>query len=724
MKKVYFYLGIVLTACLSSCKDDSLDNGVKNPVQTGDEILFGSSLSDNANMIETRTVYGDRTSTGVPVEWVTGDEISIFCPQASQPANKLVYYNVTPDETDASTAAKVEVNFDVSEMGLQWGSSDEHRFYGFYPASAVKEMIENEPNVTTDGSILAHLPVEQDVTEWRYDKAGMTSSSDQTAHIPTYFGLPNMDLAYMYAYTAVDKDTISKDKPINLQFHNLLTVLDITIPGPENADSVVVTAINVDDVSGTNLALTGDFYCYMRDYDGHKTGECEPVEDLSKVNNRIAISTYNPATKRFISLKKGEQINVKAYIIPHTGESIDKQQLQVSVVPLNGVPKRKKLVTSDIKSGKINRVRLPHLEPGTETNYWMSNLDPNVYFTELSIPGSHQSVGTEPERHNLLLTYDQYQNKTLQEQFNDGVRAFHFQTTYNDNIKVFACGKTYNELYTYLQELGKILNGMPADKKDFVVVNIGFKSNGSAGDENEWYNTLANQLNNNSNYTALPIYKDGIDANTTIGQLARKIVLRIDRQGTTNVPALISDQPNTDKAPAEKDMYWGSTNNGRVLTMYAQDATSIDNGLNDRGELPSMQTKLDYMKTIFSESVNKYKSNDAHDYLYYMNIGGFYCNSISIDSEGGNVIEYTEDITPQIIDYIQMRGQDATLGLVMMNFADKQVGSGADYGCDALIQTIINNNFTFALRKKTSGVNTTTYNASYNRGGNAIGWDE
>lgn len=724
MKKVYFYLGIVLTACLSSCKDDSLDNGVKNPVQTGDEILFGSSLSDNANMIETRTVYGDRTSTGVPVEWVTGDEISIFCPQASQPANKLVYYNVTPDETDASTAAKVEVNFDVSEMGLQWGSSDEHRFYGFYPASAVKEMIENEPNVTTDGSILAHLPVEQDVTEWRYDKAGMTSSSDQTAHIPTYFGLPNMDLAYMYAYTAVDKDTISKDKPINLQFHNLLTVLDITIPGPENADSVVVTAINVDDVSGTNLALTGDFYCYMRDYDGHKTGECEPVEDLSKVNNRIAISTYNPATKRFISLKKGEQINVKAYIIPHTGESIDKQQLQVSVVPLNGVPKRKKLVTSDIKSGKINRVRLPHLEPGTETNYWMSNLDPNVYFTELSIPGSHQSVGTEPERHNLFLTYDQYQNKTLQEQFNDGVRAFHFQTTYNDNIKVFACGKTYNELYTYLQELGKILNGMPADKKDFVVVNIGFKSNGSAGDENEWYNTLANQLNNNSNYTALPIYKDGIDANTTIGQLARKIVLRIDRQGTTNVPALISDQPNTDKAPAEKDMYWGSTNNGRVLTMYAQDATSIDNGLNDRGELPSMQTKLDYMKTIFSESVNKYKSNDAHDYLYYMNIGGFYCNSISIDSEGGNVIEYTEDITPQIIDYIQMRGQDATLGLVMMNFADKQVGSGADYGCDALIQTIINNNFTFALRKKTSGVNTTTYNASYNRGGNAIGWDE
>lgn len=265
---------------------------------------------------------------------------------------------------------------------------------------------------------------------------------------------------------------------------------------------------------------------------------------------------------------------------------------------------------------------------------------------------------------------------------------------------------------------------MPTDKKDFVVVNIGFKSNGSADDENEWYNELASELKNNSNYTNLSIYEDGIDANTTIGQLARKIVLRIDRQGTTEVPGLISAQPSTSDAPAEKDMYWGSTNNGRVLTMYAQDATSIDNGLNYRGELPNMTTKLDYMKTIFSESVTKYKSNDAHDYLYYMNVGGFYCNSISTDSEGGNVIEYTEEITPKIIDYIQMRGQDAALGLVMMNFADKQADSGAQYGCDALIQTIINNNFTFALRKKPS-TTTTNYNATYNnRGGNAIGWDE
>ena len=80
---------------------------------------------------------------------------------------------------------------------------------------------------------------------------------------------------------------------------------------------------------------------------------------------------------------------------------------------------------------------------------------------------------------------------------------------------------------------------------------------------------------------------------------------------------------------------------------------------------------------------------------------------------------------PSVTDFIQRRGQDASLGIVLMNFADKQSGSGAEYGCDALIQTIINNNFTFALRKKPSGTTpAASYNASYQSGGNAVGWDK
>ena len=113
MKKSIFMLGMALTACLISCTDDDLGNGtVKNPVQTGDEILFGSTLSGDTEVIESkvesRTVYGDRTSNGVPVYWKEDgtDTIAIFCLQASQPANHLVNYKVMPETQDLDKDGK------------------------------------------------------------------------------------------------------------------------------------------------------------------------------------------------------------------------------------------------------------------------------------------------------------------------------------------------------------------------------------------------------------------------------------------------------------------------------------------------------------------------------------------------------------------------------------------------------------------------------------------
>ena len=211
MKKVYIYLGIALAACLSSCTDDSLDNGVQNPVQTGDEILFGSTLSGDADMIETKTVYGDRTTTGVPVYWEDdgSDEIAIYCLQSSAPANHLVHYKVSPSDNDPSTAASV-TKVNAAEAGLQWGDlNTPHNFYAFYPASAVKGS--KEENQT--GKITANIPETQQVTEWRIKEG--TEDGAINGH-KTYFGLPNMDYAYMYAYTQVNPSEINENNPVSL----------------------------------------------------------------------------------------------------------------------------------------------------------------------------------------------------------------------------------------------------------------------------------------------------------------------------------------------------------------------------------------------------------------------------------------------------------------------------------------------------------------------------
>ena len=135
MKSRYLLLaGIAVMACLAGCSDNSLDNGMaKNPVQEGEEILFGSSLSDE---VESRTVYGDRDENGVAVHWVDGDEIAIFCKETSQPANHLVNYKIKPNAGDPSKASEV-MKVDPNAAGLQWGKDELHHFYAFYPASAV-----------------------------------------------------------------------------------------------------------------------------------------------------------------------------------------------------------------------------------------------------------------------------------------------------------------------------------------------------------------------------------------------------------------------------------------------------------------------------------------------------------------------------------------------------------------------------------------------------------
>lgn len=209
-----------------------------------------------------------------------------------------------------------------------------------------------------------------------------------------------MDYAYMYAYNAVTPSQVQDGSLIDLHFKNLVTVLDITVQGPEDeGSSVIVTNINVDAIGDNpDVILTGDFTCNIRaardedDGTDEVTATCTPIPS-DKVRNRISIPCYaknqeNEVNKGFIELKSGELLNVKAYIIPQDEKNtVTKQTLRITVSTLNGAANVKTLSTDDVKPHMINRVILPKLQPGG-TNYWMNNLDPNIYASELSIPGT------------------------------------------------------------------------------------------------------------------------------------------------------------------------------------------------------------------------------------------------------------------------------------------------------------------------------------------------
>lgn len=756
MKKI-FYLGIALAACLSSCSDDSLDNGktVVNPVQTGDEIIFGSSLSDNTDM-ESRTVYGDRTTTGVPVYWEDdgSDEIAIFCNQASQPANHLVHYKVMPETEDLNKDGKPDkhqaasvTKVNTAEAGLQWGDPDtEHRFYAFYPASAVKGS--TEENAT--GQITANIPVTQQVQEWR--EGTFDTSDSEFKGKKVYFGLPNMDYAYMYAYQAVTPSEVSKDEAIDLNFKNLVTVLDITVQGPTSG-TATITNINVDAIDGEKPILTGDFTCNIRNASTGATATCTPVGSFNEERGRISIPCYDKKTGRFIQLGPEDLLNVKAYIIPQNIENtVTQRTLRVTVSMLNGAPCRKTLNTADVTPQKINRVILPKLEVGG-TNYWMSSLDPDIYVSELSIPGSKFSVLTSENGASRV-----YQNYDIDKQFEDGVRAFIFQTS---TIGHWGWGFNYDGLYVVCENknkpvmklseaIGKIASHLDycegvGKENEFAFVMLTYSSGDKPVlDDNEqyWIEKLRDEVNKIASTAANRIYTDEITPNTTIDDVKGKIILKANYNSqnmianycSTTAPIMFTWWKDAYGPEVSEGVYYQEVYNGMPmdwgkpvwylqstanLRWYYQEVTSVGSG-----QEATTQEKKESIQNLFRKSVDLYKNDTSHKTWFMNDLGGYYSDSGDINGRGTGIEALAIDMNQMGVDELQDRAENAGLGLVFMNFADKQSDSGAKYKSDWLIQTLIDNNFKFALRKKGSTTTRTSYNASYKTGVNAIGWDK
>lgn len=717
MKLKIFSVFAVSLLMLGSCTEQEI-TGV--PVQTGDEISFGIAAPDK---VDTRTIYDPPTQDTegnwyFPVYWEKDDEIAVYCPQASQPASQLVDYKITPDTDNPATSAAVTKIGDGA--GLQWGSSDEHRFYGFYPASAVE-------GTETDGRIIGKIPVEQKVVRWESKKA-----DDGTI---TYNGVPDTDLAYMFAYTSVKKSELVNNPDIPLKFRPLVTILEIIVNGPaENSSPIQVSNINVTGVSG-NVALAGNFECLISD----QSGTCTPLED-GTVTNRISISCYDNDKKEFITLGHGDKINVKAFIIPNE-VSIGTRQISITVSTVNGGAKTKTLQTDEIVAHKVNRVSLPALTSGG-TNYWLSNLDPNIYLSELSLPGSKMSFSTTGNDGT-----EKFQTQSLETQFMDGVRAFVVQTETNttyDRSGSYWPGYTYNvtdatvnEKYTgstlesILSELKTLLDEAQSKNKknEFAFVQITYDGASYTGDNpgggayRYWIEGIEYELNKLKNNNTYNIYTDQITPDTKLGDVGGHIVLKVNyNDGQTGmgqyidanatIPALFSTWT---KGMDDVALYWGSPNSNQTgrpeMHWYYSEATHIGN----TNEAADLATKKTQISTVFQESVDKYINGTGHNYWFMNDIGGCY------SSGSPTIPELTADLNNYAVQLLQERTQNASLGIVLLNYADKQAGSGALYQSDWLIQTIIDNNFKFALRKASGTTNNAAASdASYTSGGSVI----
>ena len=749
MRKIGYFLFATALITLGSCSDDTVvEEKPVTPAEVGEEIRFGSSLKEAGS----RTIYDDTPTAGEDgmeyyrVSWVQGDQVAIYCPQAAN--GTLVNYAITPDQDDP-TASELVTKVNQDEAGLQWGQQDEHYFYAFYPAERVKG--------TENGKIRGHVPPTQNVTSWnQVPENGGT----------TWYGKTDTEEnAYMWAYGHFKRSEMG-EATIPLTFHPWMTVLEIVIQGPSSGTKTV-TNVNIRAIEGQQTMLAGDFICDMTPVEENGatgTPNYEPVGNQGTVNNTISISGYNAETDEFITLGPDDKMVVRAYLLPIDDKNtVDARNIQISVATLNGAALTRTLGHSNhgehsIQPHKVNRVTLPRLTD-TGTNYWMSSLDKDIYLSELSIPGSKFSYLTAANSANPV-----YQGATISQQFLDGVRAFIVQVRADATYHATRTGGIwggYDYSYNYSdaklpieggngQTLANTINdiaeGLNVAEEELGDRNLecavvmvtysggggvsvdftgnpewGANANTVGGVDNVWMDAIQHELKDLSENVANRIYTGTIDANTTLDDVKGKIIFKVNY----NTDAQASHMPEDAGVPALFSMWDGTMNT--VPLRYGSANPSVVAGLQwmyheathvgSNTEI-TQSGKQNEVTSVLQNSVDEYVNNNAHNIWYMVDAGGtFYSGT----ENTANVINLTQWLNPIVRNLLQTRSENASTGLVFFNYADKQQDSGVRYGTNELIQTIIDNNFKFNLRKKGSTPNTASYDAAYSKGGNV--WD-
>lgn len=555
MRKSILLIGALIIAS-TSCKDDDINYG---PAAAGDEVLFSAEHAQfEMNGKDSRTVYGEREGNEYPIYWVNNDEIGIFCPQAaSHPntPNNEFYYKVVVEGDKQSTGTLAKVN--PGENGLQWGEGDEHDFYAIYPATASK----GGQSATT---VLCNIPVNQDPIKIEKDV-----NDDKT-----YIAYPNMNFAYMYAHAQVSRKD-NGDKPIALDFKPLVTVLDITINGPKagdlEGDECQVSLVSIR----SSEDIAGDFLLTVTDDPANPDdGKCTPVAN-GRVDNVVSIPIQYGGVP--LTLKSGEKLKIKAFLLPYA--SPDATTTTVTVNMVGKGSNTKILKTAEIQSQKINITSLPALK-GTDFYYWMTAMDKRTYFSQLSIPGSHNSYSVDPNVTGTNTVMGAYQKLTVEEQFKAGARAFSFMVGFNENdareavrywdgITSIDAWTNWNDDYplyvfdantqkaslnsvldSYVTMLDDAISKYNTDYKpktgrdcqEFIVLNINYKQQATSGSNNEgkykevrrWIREVDRILDNYSRTSSNGIsLVSNLTPQTTIEDLMGKIVVLVNYQAPT-----------------------------------------------------------------------------------------------------------------------------------------------------------------------------------------------
>ena len=641
MKKIHNYIMLLVVAfAFASCADDEIINK-REPAQTGDEVQFGLSLESLS-----RTVYGDENKTadadGVvtarsyPIYWLDGDKVRIFSPQCLTDRRFAEYKVVLPDNGDKAYYAKDLVK--TGAYGVQWGAAATADFYSLYPSG----------NYT-----LGVTKEQENVAE------GISIGYNQNIKVNGTSVKSDMEDCLLYAKAT----GVSKGDVVNLHYDPIATVFMLTLSVDKNSTKDFV----IQSVSITTPAeetyIAGSFSLKIADGSFAEWGDNK--------DNIVSAAISDVATGGYFTLGKDNSIEIPLFLAPVTGLNTNGWKISVKTI-VDGTPQTfiKTLDARTVEAGKIHKVVLPKLtikaeevkewDPAT----WMVNIPRNVYLSEVSIPGSWNSLNQDSQG-----TTENYTN--ISTQYSKGIRAFHIDTrwkrtgsrnnyTYELGVAIGGSGNTTSGDNKYMtagatfkEALEEIILNLKNDEYMVVICTFAQNSaeyNGSDG----WVQAISDICAEKTEvYDAKKLAPS-----TVVGDVLNKVIVLINMQGAfTAVPSnskcLFINYPmevTRDMFPATlTDVLTGpiySSVSGSTsikdsgISMYrshsqicfneetysyTDPADSERDNVDNRGFLPTLGERNTVVNNILNWSKDNYgKENYAHDKWIYLGLGGYH----------------------------------------------------------------------------------------------------
>ena len=676
----------IVAFAVASCADDEIIEN-KNLGKSGDEVQFGLSL-DNGS----RTVYGDEADNAFPIYWVNGDKVQIFSPQCLE-GRRNAEYKVTVSGETQNYADNLEK---TGAVGIQWGA-EAADFYSLYPSGNY--------TLSADGTRAENVVI-------NYSQNIQVSTVNGEEVIKS-----DMEDCLMYAKT----ENVAVGETVNLQYNPISTVIYFTLKVEEKAggtaDNYTIQSISLIAPSETKIA--GTFSLNVKDgtFGEFVTGAS---------SNTVQAQISDVATGGFHSITNGESLSVPLFLVPDDGLNVNGWKVQVVA---NGNYYTKTLGDKELVAGQIHKITLPEFE-ATSTEWsvtnWMKNIPRNVYLSEVSIPGSWDSINEDKQGETDIAT-----------QYSYGVRAFHFDTRWrssdtsvnflgylNNNIDALSVagaassgklsGVSGNNravsggAKTFEEKLDEIIKYLSGDEYMVLVCTFAQDSYDYSGENGKWYSEIS-AICAKDKYANTLVDAKTISPNTVVGDVLGRLLVIVNMPTSittdtalpdnsrclfTYLPTML-DAEHFDGTDDNQDKFWLSykeddtakaKDSGIIVyntqaQVTANGETPYDTGTNNRGYAPTIAQRQTIGNKILGWSKNNYnKTGYAHDMWIYLGLGGYYVSDTSASEVEGSALTVAEKLNPWISGKIDEMGTIPTgqtakvpyypVGIVLMNYVN------------------------------------------------------